>query len=185
MPNIPPHTDAGLLTKDNCAVVFIDHQPQMSFGVGSHIDRQLLVNNVVMLAKGAKIFGVPAILTTVETESFSGYMWPQLLDVFPDQSPIERTGMNSWDTAEFRQAIETALGSAKTGVVVDLSRLEYMDSSGVAVLIEGVRWSKEKKVTFMLAAPTDAVREVIELARLQKFFSIHDEVESAVKEVQG
>ncbi len=57
----------------------------------SGIDRQLLINNVVMLGKGAKEFGVPTILTTVETESFSGFMWPQLLDVFPEQKPIERT----------------------------------------------------------------------------------------------
>jgi nicotinamidase-related amidase len=105
MGNILPETDGGLLTPDNCALAFIDHQPQMSFGV-SGIDRQLLINNVLMLAKGAKEFGVPVILTTVETESFSGPMWPQLLDVFPDQEPIERTGMNSWDTEAFREAIK-------------------------------------------------------------------------------
>jgi len=107
MANILPHTDAGLITADNSALVFIDHQPQMSFGVASGIDRQLLVNNVLLLAKGAKEFGVPVILTTVETESFSGPMWPQLLDVFPDQKPIERTGMNSWDTPAFRDAIKS------------------------------------------------------------------------------
>lgn len=106
MKNILPDTDGGLLTADNCALAFIDHQPQMSFGVGSGIDRQLLVNNVLMLAKGAREFGVPTILTTVETESFSGAMWPQLLDVFPKQEPIERTGMNSWDTQAFRDAIK-------------------------------------------------------------------------------
>lgn len=105
MSGILPHTDGGLLTADNCALVFIDHQPQMAFGVSNSIDRQLLVNNILLLAKGAKEFGVPTILTTVETDSFSGPMWPQLLDVFPDQEPIERTGMNSWDTLAFREAI--------------------------------------------------------------------------------
>ncbi len=78
MINILPHTDGGLLSPDNCAVIFIDHQPQMTFGV-ANIDRQLLVNNVVMLAKGAKEYGVPVILTAVETESFSGYIWPVLM----------------------------------------------------------------------------------------------------------
>ncbi|MCU0706977.1 MAG: hydrolase [Pirellula sp.] len=106
MKNILPNTDGGLLTADNCALVFIDHQPQMTFGVASGIDRQQLVNNVLLLAKGAKEFGVPTILTTVETESFSGPMWPELLDVFPEQTPIERTGMNSWDTPAFREAIK-------------------------------------------------------------------------------
>jgi nicotinamidase-related amidase len=106
MKNILPNTDGGLLTADNCALVFIDHQPQMTFGVASGIDRQQLVNNVLLLAKGAKEFGVPTILTTVETESFSGPMWPELLDVFPKQTPIERTGMNSWNTPAFREAIK-------------------------------------------------------------------------------
>jgi nicotinamidase-related amidase len=90
--NIPANTDGGLLTPDNCAVVFIDHQPQMTFGV-ANIDRQLLLNNVVLLAKCTKLFGIPAVLTAVETESFSGYIWPQLLDVFPGQEVIERTSM--------------------------------------------------------------------------------------------
>lgn len=98
------NTDKGLITKDNCAVAFIDHQPQMIFGVGN-IERQLLINNVLMLAKGAKLFNIPTILTTVESKSFSGYMWKDLLDIFPYQTPIERTGMNSWDFEEFRRAI--------------------------------------------------------------------------------
>jgi len=105
MTNILPDTDGGLITADNSAVVFIDHQPQMTFGV-ANIERQQLVNNVVMLAKGAREFGVPAILTAVETESFSGYIWPQLMDVFPGQQPIERTSMNSWDDADFRKAVK-------------------------------------------------------------------------------
>jgi nicotinamidase-related amidase len=52
-----------LLTPDNCTVIFIDHQPQMTFGVTS-IDRQLLTNNVAGLAKAAKAFQVPVILTS-------------------------------------------------------------------------------------------------------------------------
>ena len=52
MGNILSNTDGGLITPDNSAVVFIDHQPQMTFGV-ANIDRQQLINNVVMLAKGA------------------------------------------------------------------------------------------------------------------------------------
>jgi nicotinamidase-related amidase len=94
-----------LYTADDTAVVFIDHQPQMLFGVSS-IERASLINNVTLLAKVAKEFKVPAVLTSVETESFSGYVWPQLLDVFPGQPVIERTSMNSWDSAEFRAAIE-------------------------------------------------------------------------------
>src|SRR4029077_16274470 len=94
-----------LYTPEDSVVVFIDHQPQMTFGVAS-IDRALLINNVTLLAKVAKEFGVPTVLTAVETESLSGYGWPQLLDVFPGQPVIERTSMNSWDDPGFRAAIE-------------------------------------------------------------------------------
>jgi nicotinamidase-related amidase len=94
-----------LYTKDDSVVVFIDHQPQMLFGV-ANADRATLINNVTLFAKVAKEFGVPAVLTAVETESFSGYIWPQLLDVFPGQPVIERSSMNSWDSPEFRKAIE-------------------------------------------------------------------------------
>jgi nicotinamidase-related amidase len=98
-------TDKGLLTPNNCAVIFIDHQPQMFFGV-ANIDRQDLLNNVLVLAKAAKIFGVPVILTAVESKGFSGNITPQLLDLFPDETPIERTSMNAWDDKEFVAAVK-------------------------------------------------------------------------------
>jgi nicotinamidase-related amidase len=94
-----------LLNPQNSAVIFIDFQPQMVFGV-ANIDRQTLFNNVLLLAKAAKIFQVPTILTTVESKGFSGYMWPQLLDIFPGQEPIERSSMNSWEDAKFVEAVK-------------------------------------------------------------------------------
>jgi nicotinamidase-related amidase len=103
--NMVPH---GLLTPQNCAIILIDHQPQMAFGVSS-IDRQTLINNVVGLAKAAKIFNVPTILTTVASRSFSGQLFPEIQEVFPGVEPIDRTSMNSWDDKRFRAAV------AKTG----------------------------------------------------------------------
>ncbi len=94
-----------LYTADDSAVVFIDHQPQMLFGVGG-IDRAAFISNVTLLARTAKEFNVPTVLTAVETESFSGYVFPQLLDVFPGQPIVERSSMNSWDDPAFRKAIE-------------------------------------------------------------------------------
>jgi nicotinamidase-related amidase len=93
-----------LLTPQNSTLLIIDHQPQMAFGVVS-IDRQTLKNNVAALLKSAKVFKVPTILTTVETESFSGYMWPEILEVFPDHDVLERTSMNSWDDQKVRDAV--------------------------------------------------------------------------------
>ena len=106
-----------LLTPQNCQVIFIDHQPQMAFGVQS-IDRQTLKNNVVALAKAAKAFDVPTIITTVETGGFSGHTYPELLDVFPDAPLLERTSMNSWDDQKVRDAL--ALSGRKKVVVSGL-----------------------------------------------------------------
>ncbi|MEM9724374.1 MAG: hydrolase [Pseudomonadota bacterium] len=95
------------LTPENSQLIFIDQQPQMAFGVAS-IDRQLLKNNVVALAKSAKVFGVPTTITTVETEAFSGHTFPELLAVFPEQPLLERTSMNSWDDQKVRDALAKA-----------------------------------------------------------------------------
>jgi nicotinamidase-related amidase len=100
-----PRSEKGLLTPDNCVVVQIDLQPQMLFGV-SNFDRQAVINNNVILAKAAKVFDVPVVLSTVETKSFSGNFWPQILAVFPNKQLIERSSMNSWDDENFVAAIE-------------------------------------------------------------------------------
>src|SRR5205823_12686331 len=93
-----------LLTPQNCQLMIIDQQPQMAFGVQS-IDRQVLKNNVVGLAKAARVFNIPTTITSVETESFSGPTFPELLDVFPGQPILERSSMNSWDDQKVRDAL--------------------------------------------------------------------------------
>jgi nicotinamidase-related amidase len=103
-----------LLTPQNSQLIIIDQQPQMAFGVQS-IDRQTLKNNVVALAKAAKVFKVPTTITTVETESFSGHTYPELLAVFPDHKILERTSMNSWDDQNVRDAL-AATGRKKVVV---------------------------------------------------------------------
>jgi nicotinamidase-related amidase len=98
-------SEKGLLTPDNCVVTLIDLQPQMLFGV-ANFDRQTVINNNVALAKAAKVFDIPVVLTTVETKTFSGNMWPQIHAVFPKQPLIERSSMNSWDDENFVAAIK-------------------------------------------------------------------------------
>src|ERR1700675_4132687 len=98
-------SEKGLLTPDNCVVTLIDLQPQMLFGV-ANFDRQAIINNNVALAKAARVFEVPVVLSTVETKGFSGNMWPQIQAVFPKQTPLERTSMNSWDDENFVAAVK-------------------------------------------------------------------------------
>ncbi|WP_273902128.1 hydrolase [Enterobacter hormaechei] len=123
-----------VLTPANCQIIFIDHQPQMAFGVQS-IDRQVLKNNTVALAKAAKVFNIPAIITTVETESFSGNTYPELLDVFPGQDILERTSMNSWDDQKVRDALK-ANGKKKV-VVAGLWTEVCNNSFALCAMLEG------------------------------------------------
>jgi nicotinamidase-related amidase len=105
-PNVrSKRSEKGLLTPDNCVVTLIDLQPQMLFGV-ANFDRQAIINNNVALSKAARVFDVPVVLSTVETKGFSGNMWPQIQAVFPKQTPIERTSMNSWDDENFVAAVQ-------------------------------------------------------------------------------
>src|SRR3569833_2389509 len=71
-----------VLTPANSQIIFIDHQPQMAFGVQS-IDRKVLKNNVVGVSKAARVFNISSTIRTVVSESFSGYTYTELLDVFP------------------------------------------------------------------------------------------------------
>ena len=123
-----------VLTPANCQIIFIDHQPQMAFGVQS-IDRQVLKNNTVALAKAAKVFNIPPIITTVETESFSGNTYPELLDVFPGQDILERTSMNSWDDQKVRDALK-ANGKKKV-VVAGLWTEVCNNSFALCAMLEG------------------------------------------------
>src|SRR5436190_15005389 len=93
----PKNGLGALLTPGNCALILIDHQPFQFAGLRSH-DTQSVINNVVGLAKSAKIFGVPTLLTTV-VQDRGGYLLKQLQDVFPEQKPIDRTFINTWEDA--------------------------------------------------------------------------------------
>ncbi len=94
-----------LLTPDNATLLLIDHQPQMAFATAS-IDMVELRNNVTGLAKAARAFNVPTILTTVAEKSFSGPLFPELQAVFPNQKPIDRTTMNTWEDARVVKKVE-------------------------------------------------------------------------------
>jgi nicotinamidase-related amidase len=85
---------AGLLRPEDSFLVLIDHQPYQFANLNSH-EPALIVNNVVGLAKTAKVFNVPTILTTV-LEDRGGHLIKGLQDVFPDQKPIDRTFINTW-----------------------------------------------------------------------------------------
>ncbi|MEL6235642.1 MAG: hydrolase [Pseudomonadota bacterium] len=135
-------TKLEVLTPQNSQLIFIDHQPQMAFGVQS-IDRQALKNNTVALAKSAKVFDIPTTITTVETEAFSGHTYPELLAVFPQAPILERTSMNSWDDQKVRDALAKA-GRKK-------------------VIVSGL-WTEVCNTTFALSAMLEGGYEIYMVA---------------------
>jgi nicotinamidase-related amidase len=85
----------ALLTPQNSLLLLIDHQPFQFTNLHSH-EPSMLVNNVVGLAKTAKVFGLPTILTTV-VEERGGLLLKGIRDVFPGQEIINRTTINTWE----------------------------------------------------------------------------------------
>jgi len=129
-----PKTD-HLLTAENAALILIDFQPGLVDGTNS-IRREALVNNVVALAKTAKLFEMPVILSTIAVEA--GYQEPtipELIEVLPNVTPIDRTAVNAWEQPEFRAAVE-ALGRRKL-IIAGLYGPRYASSSR--------RWTSSKK----------------------------------------
>jgi len=100
-----------MLTPQNSAIALIDFQPAMYQGVQSH-DRLAIFNNVQVLAKAAKLFKIPTVLTTVAANTFSGEFMPEVTALFPNHDIIDRTSMNSWLSEGFRKAV-TATGRKK------------------------------------------------------------------------
>jgi nicotinamidase-related amidase len=94
----------ALLTPENCVLLLIDHQPFQLANVHSH-EPTLVINNVAALAKTAKIYGIPTILTTVNEER-GGLIFKQIQEVFPDQKPINRTFINSWEDRRVVEAVK-------------------------------------------------------------------------------
>ena len=100
-----PKTD-HLLTSENAALVLIDYQPGLVDGVKSQ-SKESLINNSVALAKAAKLFELPIVLSTVGgTAGYQEETIPELQAVLPDVEPIDRSTVNAWEHEGFRMAVE-------------------------------------------------------------------------------
>ena len=102
-----PKTD-HLLTSENSALLLIDYQPGLVEGTKS-IDREALINNVVALAKAAKLFDLPIVLSTIGVSA--GYQEEtieELRAVLPDVKPIDRSAVNAWEEDGFRAAVASS-----------------------------------------------------------------------------
>jgi nicotinamidase-related amidase len=94
-----------LLTPQNAALIVIDYQPTQVQSVKS-MDQDLLIRNIVSVARTAKAYGLPIVLSTVNVANGQGPTIPELKEVLSDVVEIDRTQMNSWEDGEFRRTVE-------------------------------------------------------------------------------
>ncbi len=94
----------SLLRPEDSVLVLIDHQPYQLTNVNSH-DPHMAVNNAAGLAKAAKAFDVPTILTSVLADR-GGLIFPQITNVFPGQEVIDRTWVNTWEDEKVVDAVK-------------------------------------------------------------------------------
>jgi nicotinamidase-related amidase len=94
----------ALLTPEESVLLLIDHQPFQLANVNSH-EPTMVINNTVGLAKTAKVFDVPVVLTTV-LEARGGKIFQGIQDVFPDNKPIDRSFINTWQDANVVAAVK-------------------------------------------------------------------------------
>ena len=95
-----------LLTPTNHTLILVDHESQMAFPVTS-ISVDHLRNNSALVAGASKIFKVPTIVTTVAENSFSGPVFPEIQEFYPQATSnyIDRTTMNFWEDAKAYKAV--------------------------------------------------------------------------------
>ena len=136
-----------MLSPENHAIALVDYQPAMYQGVQSH-DRLVTFNNVQVLAKTAKLFGVPTIVTSVAQDTFSGPFMPEVSRLFPEHTVIDRTSMNAWLDAKFREAVYST--GRKKIAVAGLWTEACVMFAGLELLKEG----------FEVYVPADACADV-------------------------
>jgi nicotinamidase-related amidase len=111
VPKASPVPGSRLLDPADHLLMLVDHQSQMAFATRS-IDMTELRNNTALVAKAAKGFKVPTIVTTVAEKSFSGPVFPEIRALYPGEQFIDRTTMNSWEDARISERVN-AVGRSK------------------------------------------------------------------------
>ena len=87
-----------------------------------------------------------------------------------------------YNSPEMRKTLIGQLREKGVGrVIVNLTQVKYIDSSGVASLVEGLKISREMGSRFILFGLSPAAREVLELSRLIKVFEVYDNEAQAMK----
>jgi nicotinamidase-related amidase len=178
-----------LLTPDNHAVLMIDHQYLQLLTVRSHSNDEV-VNNATFLAKASKVFGVPTLLTTAFAERQN--LFAQLQAVYPDQTPIDRMGLNSWDDDRVRDWVKKT-GKTKlvmaglwTEVCLSMPVLSALAAGFEVYIVTDASGGSSKEahdtaVQRMIQAGARPLSTVAYVSEVQRDWSRTDTAEQVVK----
>jgi len=151
----------GLLRPEDSILVLIDHQPYQMANLNSH-EPTIIINNTVGLAKAAKAFNVPTILTTV-TEERGGTIFKSIQDVFPEQKPINRTLINTWEDPQVTDIVKESgrkqliLAGLWTEVCVAMPAIQALDEGYEVFVVTDACGSVSKEAHDM------AVRRMVQV----------------------
>lgn len=195
-----PTPAKSLLSPDNHALVLIDHEGQMAFATSS-IPMMQLRAHVALLAGGSKIFNVPTIVTTVAEETFSGPVFPEIEDVYPqaEHPYIDRTTMNTWEDQNAYDAIvatgkkRIVLAGLWTSVCIAMPALSAMEEGYEVYVVTDACGDITPEAHEMAlhriiqagAIPITAVQYVLELQRDWARQETYDAVNDLIKQRGG
>lgn len=190
--NDPALAGSQLLDADDHVLILIDHEGQMAFAV-QNIDIQTLRNNTGLVAATADLFDINTIITTVAERSFSGPLFPEIREYFPDHSEyIDRTTMNSWEDKRIVEAVEKTgkkrivLAGLWTEICITLPALSAIEDGYEVYFIEDASGGVSKSAHDMAVArmiqagavPITSMQYLLEIhrdwAKEDKYIQVND-----------
>ena len=167
----------ALLTPEESVLLLIDHQPFQFANLHSH-EPAMVINNVVSLAKTAKVFSVPTILTTV-VEERGGYLIQGLQAVFPEQKPINRTFINTWEDSRVVDAVKVTgrkkliIAGLWTEICVAMPAIQALDDGYAVYVVTDAsggttRETHDMAVQRMVQAGAVPITSVVVMAEFQR-----------------
>ena len=197
--NDPSYAGSQLLDADDHVLIMIDHEGQMAFGVQS-IDITNLRNNSGLVAAAASLLEVETIITTVAERSFSGPIFPEIREYFPDHTTyIDRTTMNSWEDKNIIAAVEKTgkkrivLAGLWTEVCIVLPALSALEDGYEVYFIEDASGGVSKAAHDMAVArmiqagavPITSMQYLLEMYRDWAKAGLYQEVNDLAKRYGG
>jgi len=193
-----PTPGSLLVSPTDHVLILIDHQSQMAFATKS-IDASLLRTNVSLVSHAAKVFGVDTILTTVAAETFSGPIFTEITETFPNHDVIDRTTMNTWEDGRITSRINQigknrlVLAGLWTGVCIVGPALSALDQGFEVYFISDAcgdvsAEAHDRAVERMVQAgahPMTSVQYLLELQRDWARVNTYDAVMDVAKRFGG